>query len=413
MNMKKENKNMLLRFVVKNYKSFRDEAVLDLTASSIKDNEGTLLEENGVKVLPVIGIYGANASGKSNLIKAFKVFCNSVNGRWTENEAKAEPYIFSEEWRNRPSEFEASISIGDKEYRYGFEKQKGKYLSEWLFVKNFKKNTKSQEKLVFFRQGKTLETDINNQKDRAELTFIVSMSTEEELILTLLGKRGKSKYDSVFNWFVIFNEILDYSDDKTERIGLSVTPRFLISNPDVKDHLIRVINEIDPCIIDLIPEKEDDSDNYVLYTKHLTDNGKEYRMKVENESSGTKKLISLLIDVFLSIYNDFPLFIDEFDAKLHPLIVRKLINMYNMQSRHTHKTYGQLVFTAHNLICMDSRDLRRDEVWFVEKNNQASELYSLYDFNTDSDAVRADLSFGKNYLAGRFGAVPFQERVNG
>lgn len=401
---------MFLRFVVKNFKSFKDEVVLDLTASSIKENESTLLEKNGVKVLPVIGIYGANACGKSNLFKAFKLMQNSVvNISSLQRYTAAEPYIFSNESVLQPSEFEVSISIGDKEYRYGFEKKQDKYISEWLFCKNFRKNTTSKEKLVFYRGYDNFESDIQNKLDIEELSFINSMITSNELILSVIGKRRKTHYSEVYDWFEMKSSMLDYSNDNFEKVVINQVARFIYKYPDVKEEIFKYVNDMDPCIKDLIVEKEDDSDNYILYTKHITENGKSLRMKIDNESSGTKKLISLAIDIYLSVIGNSPLFIDEFDAKLHPLMIRKLINIFNSQSSNENKTFGQLIFTSHNLICLDSKDLRRDEVWFIEKNDQSSSLYSLYDFKDDGKNFRSDLSFGKNYLSGRFGAIPFQE----
>jgi len=101
------------------------------------------------------------------------------------------------------------------------------------------------------------------------------------------------------------------------------------------------------------------------------------------------------------------MFVDELDSKLHPLVIRKIIQMFS--DRNKNKGKGQIIFSSHNLVSLDSSDLRRDEIWFVEKHEQKSVLYSLYDFKDyNQNSVRADLSFGKHYLAGRFGAIPFQ-----
>ena len=97
-----------------------------------------------------------------------------------------------------------------------------------------------------------------------------------------------------------------------------------------------------------------------------------------------------------------PIFVDELDSKLHPLLLRYIVRQFH--DKNVNKNGGQLIFSSHNIICLNSKDLRRDEIWFVEKENQESKLYSLYDFR-DSGA-RNDLEFGKNYLSGRFGAIP-------
>ena len=99
------------------------------------------------------------------------------------------------------------------------------------------------------------------------------------------------------------------------------------------------------------------------------------------------------------------LFIDELDSKLHPLLLRYIVKLF--KNKDINKTGGQLIFSSHNLICLDSSDLRRDEIWFIEKQNQKSTMFSLYDFKEES--IRKDLDFGKHYLSGRFGAIPFNE----
>ena len=141
---------------------------------------------------------------------------------------------------------------------------------------------------------------------------------------------------------------------------------------------------------------------YSLYNK----NDKSIvKLPFSKESSGIRKLFLITINILRSLENGEPLFIDNLDSNFHPLLLRFIIKLYKDKS--INKNGGQLIFSSHNLICLDSSDLRRDEIWFVEKNNQKSTIFSLYDFKEET--IRKDLDFGKHYLNGRFGAVPFDD----
>ncbi len=402
---------MLLQFRFKNYKSFADEAVLDLTATSIREHVNSLIEKNGNKVLPVAAIFGANASGKSNIFSAFYSMAKDVLSSYKKDESHfmITPYIFSKTTEKEPTEYEVSINIDDKEYRYGFVRNQSQVFDEWLYTKKFSKGTKSKEKMIFYRSKKVTVGKLN-QAEKRELDYLGSMIDDNELLMTAIGRREKSEYRNVYEWFLLTCLKQDFSDDSDEKLSTKLIAEFLYKREKNKKDVEEFLRKFDSSIIrlEILPEKDADlNEKYVVYSYHYDDNGTEIELPFESESSGTKKLFALAALLFISLYNGLVLWVDELDGKLHPLILRYIIALYS--DRQVNTGNGQLIFSSHNLVCLNSSDLRRDEIWFVEKVNQVSTLYSLYDFKEDEVSIRSDLSFGKHYLSGRFGAIPFQD----
>lgn len=408
-------REMLLQFRIKNYKSFAEEAVLDMTATSIREHASSLIDVNGNKVLPVAAIYGANASGKSNLLRAFGVMCGEVEGALVREVERKNPlitsYYFDEEARKQPTEFEVSLCIDNVEYCYGFTRDQKIVYEEWLFQKKYKKGTRAKEKTIYYRDQKKLVTEVVDTKEKQEIEFVYSMVSAGELMLTALGRRKKSQYRKVYSWFSSNGMYQYYGNENEERVTNMMVPAMLGNNQELFNELKKVISLFDPDICGLEVRKVVDggfNSSCRLYSQHMDSSGRVITTEFESESDGTKKLFSLMFTLITNIKFGVVLFIDELDAKLHPLILRYIIRLFTDPNKNTGKS--QLVFSSHNLICLSSADLRRDEIWFVEKNKQKSELFSLYDFKEEDSSVRTDMNFGKNYLSGRFGAIPFQER---
>lgn len=403
---------MLLQFRFKNFKSFADEAILDMSATTIKEHSNTLIEKNGIKVLPLAAIFGANASGKSNVFSAFESMHDDVLNYYDKDEKHnlVVPYIFDKNARNEPTEYEICINIDNNEYRYGFVRNKERVLEEWLFEKKFLKNTKSKEKNIFYRKNKKIYPDKVNNAEKKELEYISSMIKENELLITSIGLREKIKYSKVYEWFKFTSNFQNFSTDMDENINIKIISEILYNEKFIKDEVVDMLNKFDNSIIDLEVEVKEDSnldETYSIYTIHKDSDRNIIKLLLETESSGTRKMFSLIVFLLMSLKGGRVLWVDELDAKLHPLILRYIIRMYG--DKKLNISNGQLIFSSHNLVCLDSSDLRRDEIWFVEKVNQVSSLYSLYDFRDDENAIRSDLDFGKHYLSGRFGAIPFQE----
>ena len=396
---------MLLRYKVKNYKSIADELVIDLTAGSIKEHQDSLITVNKINVLPLAAIFGANASGKSNLLESLVQMKREV---LTSNGVFGNFY-FDKQYRANPTEVEVCIYSKElnKEIRYGFAKLGKEIVEEWMFSKTFSTTPNLEEKCIFYRQkNQKLETEVKDTKEINEIEYVASMVGVNELILTAIGKRKNSKYLSVFGWFeclyaLDFSEInVDFALYNQEFLQL------LYENEEAKNDCAKVISKVDPAIKGFSIETElDDNMNevYVVYSKHLDENNELIKVPFSTESCGTKKIFSMALFLIISLQLGRVFVCDELDSKLHPLLLRYIVRMFS--NKETNVGGGQLIFTSHNLVCLDSSDLRRDEIWFVEKNNQKTNAFSLYDFKEES--IRKDLDFGKHYLSGRFGAIPF------
>lgn len=408
----KEVDGMLLQFRFKNFRSFANEAVLDLTATNIKENISSLIEKNGVKVLPLAAIFGANASGKSNLFLAFKSMSDDVGGKYqSKRNPFITPYIFDKKIHEEPTEYEVCINIENKEYRYGFVRNQVKVFEEWLFCRNFSKNTKSKEKLIYYREGNNVTLGQINKTEAKELAFLGSMVTDGQLIMTALGQREKSIYTVVYSMFKFDLISIDFSDEMDENIFGDCFVEFTCENPELLKEAETLLNTIDPSIIGIEVKKEKDdklNDIFKCYSVHLDSEGEKMYLPMESESGGTKKILAIALSIIFALKAGMIVLVDELDSKMHPLVLRYILQMFNNPEINVGK--GQLIFSSHNLVCLDSSDLRRDEIWFVEKENQKSTLFSLYDFKTTNESIRSDLSFGKHYLAGRFGAIPFQNQ---
>ena len=408
---------MLLELNIKNYKSFKDRASLDMTAAEdVHEHESFVFDRGNTRVLPVAAVYGANASGKSNFFAAVSAMRNEVMGYFKPDivHQNIKGFVFNTESANEPTEFEISILLGSTEYRYGFSRDQNKIFDEWLFEKD-SLNLKAEEKCVYYRncEDNSLRCEISNKSETDEIQYVNSMISGRELIITSLGKREKSKYIEVFNWFSIGMFAIDYSDETDENVSKNTITKMLKENQYFLEDLKNIIRMFDNSIINIkIKTELDHNLNEInrVYTEHKLDDGSKIKLPLESESAGTQKLYSLLTLILTSLKCGTVMFIDEFDAKLHPLIIRYIINMYHDKSINNG---GQLIIASHNIVCLDRRDLRRDEIWFVEKNDQRSELYSLYDFNIEDNEESAEMDFGKSYIMGRFGAVPFKEEING
>lgn len=410
---------MLHKFRFSNYRCYADEVVFDLTAMPLKEHKDTLNEINGVGILPVAAFYGANASGKSTFFMAMNRMSSIIVDRYLAQKQNADiksrvftsPFMFDKALEDKETLFEATVMIDSYEYRYGFTCNKQTIISEFLFKKKISKN-KTIEKNIFFRNSDSLTCGIINKKQQAELEYCFSMSSEKSLMLTDVGMREKDdELSNVFSWFLLNGSSLPM--DSSAFCESSFCESFIgnmLNGYDGKrfaKNYKKFIHEIDPSISDIIPTEETDPDGdkyYIAKTLHKY-NGQEFTVRISAESEGTKKIMFVSFILFRALEEGLCLFLDELDAKIHPLILQRIIKMFT--SKETNPRGAQLVFSAHNLVNFNADDLRRDEIWIVEKTDQKSRIFSLG--SCEDGIVRSDLNFSKCYLDGRFGGVPFQK----
>ena len=387
---------MLVQFMLKNVLSFKDETILDMTAiNAYKEHQSNLINNNmKEKLLRVAAIYGANASGKSNLYLAMRYFqkiiaesLNNVNDG--ANTAIKEFYVpFSFENNNTEnSEFQIVEVLGGFEYRYGFEYNAQCIVTEWLYRKNLETNRTTT---IFERTTNSVNFGVTVRK---ECEIYKEQIPVETLVLSFFNKL-KLKTDIFKIMYSGIMSILavptDFCDDM--RILENFLPRII---DDEKEKLVEFLGAIDSGIKDIDYDNSEKEVKFVTY--HRGKDGKKYPLNLYAESEGTIKSIMLFIYAKIAILNSNSIFVDELNVKLHPLLLKFIIDLF-----YNENSPAQLIYTTHDTTLMDKKFFRRDQIWFVQKDEFGySELTALSDFK-----VRSDASFEKDYLAGVYGGIP-------
>ena len=405
---------MLIRFSFKNFKSFKNENCLDMEATSLKEHEYNVAKTENGDYLKIAAIYGANASGKTNVLQAFGYMKNRV--LITDDSRKnspAEENVFSYMINNEPISLEVEIlAKNGKVYKYGFEVLKDYIISEWLFEKRINKFY-----TIFERDSNNVILKDENKKQE------FSNIDERTLFLNIYSKIDSNNKDlnNVVEWFIDAN-YLDlgnplFENNINNRISLKI-----LSDEKYKNELIRFIKTFDSGIegIKTTPDSIEavKSNNGIIDIEviHRGENGELKALPFYLESNGTRKMFHLF-DFFMdALKNGMVLFVDELDAKLHPLLTRYIINLFHNSD--TNKENGQLIYSTHDTVNLNKETFRRDEIWFAEKDKDGiSEIYALSDYILEDDKnagkkVRNDATYNKDYLTGRYGAIPVLEEFN-
>ena len=403
---------MLIRFSFKNFKSFKNENCLDMEATSLKEHEYNIAKTKNGDYLKVSAIYGANASGKTNVLQAFSYMKKRilVSDDSKVNTPLDEENVFSFMINNEPISLEVEIlAKNNKIYKYGFDILKDKIISEWLYEKRINK---------FYEIFERTENNIKVKDNKNKLLGLANID-ERSLFLNVYTKIDKNNEDfnNVYEWFINAN-YLDLGDPKFEdalnkRISLRI-----VEDEKYKSELLSFIRTFDSTIdsINISPNSLEELKNTNGVVKvelvHNYDEGKN-ALPLSLESNGTMKMFHLFDFLMDALKNGIVLFVDELDAKLHPLLTRYIINLFH--NSETNKGNGQLIYSTHDTVNLNKETFRRDEIWFAEKDkNGVSEIYSLSDYiieDEDGNAkkVRNDATYNKDYLTGRYGAIPVLE----
>lgn len=393
---------MLVQFTLKNVLSFKEETTLDMTAiNAYKEHECNLIDiGRKEKFLKVASIYGANASGKSNLYLAMYYFQNIIVKSLNSVDEKSisaidEYYVpFSFEENEENSEFQIVMILdNDKEYRYGFEYNAKSIVAEWLYKKNLNTNRTS---IIFER---TAENVVFGASVRKECDAYQKQIPMETLVLTFLNRLKlkanifKAVYNGIMDTLVVPS---NFCEDP--RILTTLLPDIISCE---KEKLTKFLTAIDSGITDIVFEKNEKET--IFFTFHKGKNGAVYPLNLFSESEGTIKSIMLFIYAKKAISSNKSIFVDELNVKLHPLLLKFIIDLF-----YNEKTSAQLIYTTHDTTLMDKKFFRRDQIFFVQKDEYGySELSALSDFK-----VRSDASFEKDYLAGVYGGIPFLKEFN-
>jgi uncharacterized protein len=423
---------MLIRFRVKNFLSFHDEVEFSMIpgASQLHPDHVLSIRKSGISVLRSGIVYGANASGKSNLIKCIEFAKDFiVEGVKPKESIAVKPFKLDRACADQPSKFEFEFSSNEKCYLYGFELTPTLVVEEWLY--EIKKTT---EKMVFERrtnsQNKTEVEFGKKQGSRKAQDFLQEFSSGTRPNQLFLSKCYEDEnityYDEVMEWFekliVIFPEsqyrewpfqvareedvttLVNYLESfdtgvcgfSTEEINPEkYIPKTIIDNSTINENEIQIV--VDPRGFTYIFRKKEGAEivaEKIVFKHHIEGCETDINFDFDEESDGTLRLIDLIPILMMK---DTVFIIDELDRSIHPSLSYRLIEQFLANSNNS-----QLIVTTHEVQLLDLDLLRRDEVWFIEKDKKgASSLYSLEEF-----APRHDKDIRKGYMLGRFGAIP-------
>ena len=397
---------MLCQFAFKNFKSYKNETILDFQAATLPEFKETLItDENASALLPVSAIYGPNGGGKTNLLMALSCVISTIvipvselNKGHTfpilQQNANATPFAFDTVSSDEPTEFRLFFRVGKNEYCYYIAFLKDEIVSEDLYRKAI---TGKKSATIFEREnGKiTLGYSINKKSINKDV------NPKMPYISFLAINYNIPEIIEAMSWFegcIIRN----YANPSIEYQIM------LYSDTIGKNQMIHALNDMDIDITDY----RYDSDVHQLYVKrHI--NNKDYELPYMEESEGTRKLISALPVILLALRDGRLLIIDELDAKLHPKLLRYVISLF--KNKDINRNGAQLLFTSHDMSTMKNTVFRRDEIWFACENDaHESELYSLHELrNEDGDRIKNTASYDKQYLEGRYGADPYLRNMLG
>ena len=412
---------MLLQFNFKNFKSFRDDTTLDLSATKISEYGNHVVSIANERVLPVAAIFGANASGKSNVQEAFRYMMiyvlnsldygsESDSKKKTSRFFKPTPFLLDSKSKNAESSFEVyfidSEDNGAKTYNYGFTVDNTGVCEEWLNYKS--KSSRGVYKTVFYRSKE--ELDLSGIPTKSQENLKIALE-KETLIVSLGAKLKIAKLKFIRDWFMN-NETADFGKPIENYFLSTVIPDGFTDDEKVRRKVVDYFATFDSSIVGFNVEvykadNDNEEDRIKIDALHkMIDSDEIAVIPLQNESAGTLKMFAMYPMLQEVLSTGGVLFIDELNARLHPLLVRAFIITFLNPEINT--KHAQLIFTSHDSWQLNGNFLRRDEIWFAEKDSDGvSNLYSLADF-TDEDGVkiRKDENYEKNYLLGKYGAIP-------
>lgn len=416
---------MLLEFSVQNYLSFKEKTTLSLAAASIKEHINTnIFSVDKYDLLKGAVIYGANASGKSNFIRAMSTMRRLVMQSFEQSstdELNITPFLLNTETENAPSLFEAVFLINHIRYRYGFEVDDKAVHAEWLFEAQ-----KQAEKPLFMRQRDGIEV----MKSFPEGKDLEARTRDNALFLAVVDQFNGKTAKQIMQWFNNFITISGLSHE-----GYKAVTFGMLENKKTQPLLLDFYKKLDLGFDDLaISKKPFDAHELpkdmpeALMKQLITDLEDSFRIDIKTihkkydasnkvkgtvefdmrseESSGTNKLFNISGPVFDVLNDGGVLVVDELDSSLHPLLTLAITKLFN--SKDFNRNNAQLIFATHDTNLLYYGSYRRDQVYFVEKDKYGvSKLYSLVEYKEEGKTIRKDRSFEKDYIEGRYGAIPF------
>ncbi len=427
---------MLIRFEFYNYRSFRDKNVLCMEAKGNAEYRNCLLPYKRKGLLPAAAVFGKNGGGKSNVIRAFWLGVQFVrNAQRTQHESAEVPvnaFALNDYSKDMPTGFEYEYMQDGVRYIYGFSATREKIETEYLYA-----SPKGQKSEIFFREGQNFSFPVNSERRKKEL--IAEAVGPNQLFFSIACVMNYQPCIGAMRWFrddVFFSK--DYMDIPQQLLEHAHNPhmlkavvsyakqadvgiedmKFEVKNRDILNAADELPSDIPPEIVNALKQfveaLRDTSDmaearfqvnelKTLSFHRGLTKAGlpEMFPLDLADESDGTRRIMALAIGVEQVLSRGGVLFVDEIDQDLHPLLVEFIVAKF--QNPQTNPGRGQLVFTTHDTELLNMEILRKDQVYFVDKNQKdgVSELFNLTDL-----PVRTNDNIRKAYLAGKYGAVP-------
>jgi AAA15 family ATPase/GTPase len=413
---------VLIRFRVENHRSIHEEQELSFVAASLADfpEKVVHVEQQDIGLLRAIGIYGANASGKSTVLDALKFMQSAVEKSQREWEPDGgvprSPFLLDPEAVSKPSFFEVDFLLNGSRYTYGFVVDSKRVLEEWLYA-----YPQGRKQKWFTRDASESQKFSFSRSLTGENKSIQALTRDNSLFLSAAAQNNHQMLNPIFQWFST-SLFIDEGDRKG---SMSSVENFL--NPEYQSKILSIIKNSDLGISDIDIEYIKMPDGFkelgeILFKaqpklrENLIENltipsvslrhrtvarDADIPIRISDESRGTQALFALAGPVVEALAKGGLLCIDELDASLHPLMAIEIVKMFNDPKRNPHN--AQLLFNTHDTNILECGDLRRDQIWFTEKDeNGATHLYPLTDYK-----ARKEENLKRGYLQGRYGAVPF------
>jgi len=420
---------MLIQFSVKNYRSIKDEAELQLITDAGKE----LLDSNTFKpdakgagnfsLMKSAVMYGANAAGKSNVINALSKMQWLVKFSATKLQAGApldiEPFKFSADSIDQPTEFNVDFVSDDVRYQYGFSATNQRVLEEWLFA-----YPNGRAQTWFMREYDVKKGDYRWTKDTyltGSKAIWKDATRDNALFLSTAIQLNSKQLAPIYKWFTKTLRIIGTHD-----LSHKYTAKQILSENQSRDEVLAFLKAGDLGIEDLQvsdgnpqgdlfknPLSQEaflthkSSEKLTIQTGHRLEDGSMHYLDLKDESDGTQRMFAFSAPLVEGLQDGAVIFIDELNNSLHPTMVKFLVSLFN--SAEENPNNAQLIFTTHETSILSQDVFRRDQIWFCEKNKaQSTSLYSLSDFKVRKGADNIE----RNYLSGKYGALPFIDKTN-
>lgn len=407
---------MFIEFSVSNFRSIGEKQILSLIpAPKQREFLDNIINDGRNRSLNAVAIYGANGSGKSNILRAMEIFKHVIfsSARISSTSYLSyDPFLLREGWDEKPTHFEIIFVTQKHRYRYGFEYDLHEIRREWLYRKSA-----GREVFVFEREGEVIDTSSGFQGSSRAINAAIEATRANALFLSTCDTLNVDEAKWIIEWF--FRNI-HIDGLQTEKYGTEK----LFEDEEMRKGINNYLTRLNLGITGIVVEKDEDITSgsgirmaYKIFAQHnsYTKNGKLRKNSVlwdyiDRESSGSIKALQLGGPIVSALMTGGVLIIDEIEAKLHPLITLDTINLF--LNNKTNPLKAQLIFATHDTNLLSYSDLRRDQIYFAEKNNwESTEVYSLSDFvylgcDKKQGKERPDTDKEKRYIEGRYGAIP-------